>query len=128
MNSEEALTPEAPSETQARASTSPRSAKRVAPRRQSSISHEHRVTLMALTAGLPGSMVALWLLWGGSYTAKVQLTLTMLLVGVWAGAASRCVVASRARCKPSLISWRRCAKAITRSVRVARGVMMLWAK
>ncbi|MBA3440397.1 MAG: PAS domain-containing sensor histidine kinase [Pyrinomonadaceae bacterium] len=88
MNSEEALT-QAPSETRAHASTSSHSAGRIVTRRQrgNGVRHEHRVTLMALTAGLPGSAIALWLLWSGSYTAKVQLTLTMLIVGVWAGAA-----------------------------------------
>src|SRR5260370_8267572 len=40
---------------------------------------------MAVTAGLPGSLVALTLLWTGDYTPKVQWTLTVLIVGLWSG-------------------------------------------
>ena len=40
---------------------------------------------MAVTAGLPGSLVALTLLWAGDYTPKVQWTLTVLIVGLWSG-------------------------------------------
>ena len=40
---------------------------------------------MALFAGLPGVMVALILLWTGSFTPKVQWTLTVFIVGVWTG-------------------------------------------
>jgi two-component system nitrogen regulation sensor histidine kinase NtrY len=49
------------------------------------LSHEHRILLMAVTAGLPGSLVALTLLWAGDYTPKVQWTLTVLIVGLWSG-------------------------------------------
>lgn len=88
MNSEEALTRDVPGDKEARASLAQSTTRRVALRRERgrSISHEVRVTLTALVAGLPGSVIALWLLWSGGYTAKVQLTLTMLIVGVWAGA------------------------------------------
>jgi nitrogen fixation/metabolism regulation signal transduction histidine kinase len=49
-------------------------------------SHEGRVVLLALLAGLPGSTVALWMLWTpGASTAKVQWTLTVLIVGAWLG-------------------------------------------
>jgi nitrogen fixation/metabolism regulation signal transduction histidine kinase len=47
--------------------------------------HERRILLMAVTAGLPGSLVALTLLWAGEYTPKVQWTLTVLIVGLWSG-------------------------------------------
>jgi two-component system nitrogen regulation sensor histidine kinase NtrY len=47
------------------------------------LSHERRILLMAVTAGLPGSLVALTLLWAGDYTPKVQWTLTVLIVGLW---------------------------------------------
>jgi two-component system, NtrC family, nitrogen regulation sensor histidine kinase NtrY len=49
------------------------------------LSHERRILLMAVTAGLPGSLVALTLLWTGDYTPKVQWTLTVLIVGLWLG-------------------------------------------
>ena len=49
------------------------------------LSHERRILLLAVTAGLPGSLVALTLLWAGDYTPKVQWTLTVLIVGLWSG-------------------------------------------
>ena len=36
-------------------------------------------------AGLPAAVVALILLWTNEYTPKVQWTLTVFIVGVWAG-------------------------------------------
>src|SRR5216117_1828150 len=50
--------------------------------------HERRVFVMAFMAGLPGAAVALILLWTGSFTPKVQWTLTILIVGVWIGLVS----------------------------------------
>jgi nitrogen fixation/metabolism regulation signal transduction histidine kinase len=49
------------------------------------LSHEGRITLLALGAGLPGSLVALILLWAGAFTPKVQWTLTVLILGLWWG-------------------------------------------
>jgi nitrogen fixation/metabolism regulation signal transduction histidine kinase len=49
------------------------------------LSHEGRIVWMAIAAGLPGSLVALLLLWTGEYTPKVQWTLTVLIVGLWFG-------------------------------------------
>src|SRR5712691_6934977 len=49
------------------------------------LSHELRILLMAVIAGLPGSLVALALLWTGDYTPKVQWTLTVLIIGLWSG-------------------------------------------
>ncbi|HKB10243.1 MAG TPA: ATP-binding protein [Vicinamibacterales bacterium] len=46
---------------------------------------DQRILLLALAAGLPAALVALILLWTGSYTPKVQWTLTVLIVGVWTG-------------------------------------------
>jgi nitrogen fixation/metabolism regulation signal transduction histidine kinase len=48
-------------------------------------SHEGRVVLLAVLAGLPGSGTALALLWSGDYTSKVQWTLTVLVVCGWLG-------------------------------------------
>jgi two-component system nitrogen regulation sensor histidine kinase NtrY len=49
------------------------------------MSHERRILLMAVSAGLPGSLVALFLLWTGDYAPKTQWTLTVLIVGLWSG-------------------------------------------
>src|SRR5881396_2144664 len=46
---------------------------------------DQRILLLALTAGLPAAIVGLILLWTNDYTAKVQWTLTVLIVGVWCG-------------------------------------------
>jgi nitrogen fixation/metabolism regulation signal transduction histidine kinase len=57
------------------------------------LSHEGRVVLLALLAGLPGSAIALWLLWSGDFSTKVAWTLTVLISGVWVG----CAMAARER-------------------------------
>jgi nitrogen fixation/metabolism regulation signal transduction histidine kinase len=54
-------------------------------RKPARLSFEGRVVLLALLAGLPGSVCALWILWSGGYTAKVQWTLTVVIVGAWLG-------------------------------------------
>jgi nitrogen fixation/metabolism regulation signal transduction histidine kinase len=46
---------------------------------------DQRLLLLALAAGFPAALVALFLLWTGDLTPKVQWTLTVLVVGVWAG-------------------------------------------
>jgi two-component system nitrogen regulation sensor histidine kinase NtrY len=49
------------------------------------LSHERQVTRLALLGGLPGMAVALWLLWTGDASSKVQWTATILLLGTWLG-------------------------------------------
>jgi nitrogen fixation/metabolism regulation signal transduction histidine kinase len=49
------------------------------------LSFDHRLLLMALMTGLPGSGVALALLWSGDFTPKVQWTLTALILCLWLG-------------------------------------------
>jgi nitrogen fixation/metabolism regulation signal transduction histidine kinase len=51
------------------------------------LTHERRVQLLTLLAGLPGSAIALFILWSGDYTAKVQWTLTVFIMGMWLGLA-----------------------------------------
>ncbi|HWF85725.1 MAG TPA: ATP-binding protein [Vicinamibacterales bacterium] len=46
---------------------------------------DQRILLLALAAGLPAALVALIFLWTGDHTPKVQWTLTVFIVGVWAG-------------------------------------------
>src|SRR5687768_5345008 len=50
------------------------------PPRRSRLSHDQRILLMALAAALPGTLISLIFLWTGPYTAKVQWTLTVLIV------------------------------------------------
>jgi len=49
------------------------------------IAHDKRLLLYALAAGLPGSLVALLMLWFGDHTPKVQWTLTVFIGGLWLG-------------------------------------------
>lgn len=49
------------------------------------LTHDRRVWLMALGAGLPGTGIALILLWRGDFSSKVQWTLTLFIVGLWWG-------------------------------------------
>src|SRR5205085_9714695 len=46
---------------------------------------DQRILLLALAAGLPAAFVSLILLWTGDFTPKVQWTLTVFIIGVWAG-------------------------------------------
>src|SRR5947207_10244365 len=54
-------------------------------RPNSRLRFDQRILLLALAAGLPAALVALILLWTGDYTPRVQWTLTVFIVGVWAG-------------------------------------------
>jgi two-component system nitrogen regulation sensor histidine kinase NtrY len=65
----------------ARELTRPRRARIPQPR----VRFDQRILLLALAAGFPAALVALILLWTGDYTARVQWTLTVFIVGVWAG-------------------------------------------
>jgi two-component system, NtrC family, nitrogen regulation sensor histidine kinase NtrY len=49
------------------------------------VTYERRIQLLALAAGLPGSVVALLLLWFGSYSSQTAWTLTFLILGTWLG-------------------------------------------
>ena len=51
------------------------------------ISHEGYVVLLAFIAGLPGSVMALYLLWADGHTLQFKLTITTLVVCVWLGCA-----------------------------------------
>jgi len=48
-------------------------------------SHDGRVVLLALAVGLPGVATSLGLLWLGDFAARVQWTLTVVVVGSWLG-------------------------------------------
>lgn len=49
------------------------------------LSYERRIQLLALAAGLPGSAIALLLLWYGSYSSRTAWTLTLVIVVLWLG-------------------------------------------
>jgi two-component system, NtrC family, nitrogen regulation sensor histidine kinase NtrY len=49
------------------------------------LTYEHRIQLLALAAGLPGSAIALILLWIGDYSSRTDWTLGLLIVGFWLG-------------------------------------------
>ncbi len=49
------------------------------------LTHEQRVLLLAFLGGVPGSLVALLLLWLGDYSSKLQWTLTLLVLAGWLG-------------------------------------------
>jgi two-component system, NtrC family, nitrogen regulation sensor histidine kinase NtrY len=52
------------------------------------LSYERRVQLLALAAGLPGSAIALILLWTGDFSSRTAWTLTLLIAGLWLGFAA----------------------------------------
>jgi nitrogen fixation/metabolism regulation signal transduction histidine kinase len=49
------------------------------------LTYERRLQLLAVAAGLPGSLISLILLWTGSYSTSTAWTLTLLIVGFWLG-------------------------------------------
>jgi nitrogen fixation/metabolism regulation signal transduction histidine kinase len=50
-----------------------------------SLTYEHRIQLLALAAGLPGSLIAILLLWFGDYSSQTAWTLTVLIIMFWLG-------------------------------------------
>ena len=49
------------------------------------LSYDRRVQLLALGAGLPGSAIAIILLWTGDFSSRTAWTLTILIVILWLG-------------------------------------------
>jgi nitrogen fixation/metabolism regulation signal transduction histidine kinase len=49
------------------------------------LTYEHRIQLLALAAGLPGSLIAILLLWFGNYSSQAAWTLTVLIIIFWLG-------------------------------------------
>jgi two-component system nitrogen regulation sensor histidine kinase NtrY len=45
--------------------------------------HEQRMLLLGLAAGLPAVLTAMIMLWVGTFTAKVQWTLSVVILGAW---------------------------------------------
>jgi two-component system, NtrC family, nitrogen regulation sensor histidine kinase NtrY len=57
-------------------------------RRGFQVSTDGRIVIMAMAAGLPAVIVAITLLWLGSFSSKVDWTLTILILGSWLGFSS----------------------------------------
>ena len=57
----------------------------MAHRKVARLSYEGRVVLLALLAGLPGSVTALIMLWAGGHQARTVWTLTVLICCAWVG-------------------------------------------
>jgi len=49
------------------------------------MSHDTRVVIMALLAGLPAVLLSMIVLWTEDFTPKVEWTLTLLVLGFWLG-------------------------------------------
>jgi two-component system, NtrC family, nitrogen regulation sensor histidine kinase NtrY len=49
------------------------------------LTYEQRIQLLALAAGLPGSIIAIILLWTGDYSSRTVWTLGILIVSLWLG-------------------------------------------
>ncbi|UCC48945.1 MAG: PAS domain-containing protein [Gemmatimonadota bacterium] len=47
--------------------------------------HEQRILAMTLLAGLPGTLVALIIIWTGDYHTKLQATISLLILSIWWG-------------------------------------------
>ncbi len=59
------------------------------------VRHDHRIVLLVLLAGLPGMALSLGFLWLGPYPARLQWTLSVVLLGSWFGftyAVRECVI------------------------------------
>lgn len=51
------------------------------------LNYDKRILLLALLTGMPGSLIALIMLWAGDYAPKEQWTLTVFIVSFWLGCA-----------------------------------------
>jgi two-component system nitrogen regulation sensor histidine kinase NtrY len=49
------------------------------------LTYERRIQLLALAAGLPGSAIALILLWTGTYSSRTAWTLAVFIFSLWLG-------------------------------------------
>ena len=58
------------------------------PGRKPRIGHETRIALNVILAGLPSVTIALILLWMGSYSSRLQWTLTIFILAFWLGYSS----------------------------------------
>lgn len=52
------------------------------------MTYERRIQLLALAAGLPGSLIAILLLWFGPYSSQTAWTLTFVIAVAWLGFAA----------------------------------------
>jgi two-component system nitrogen regulation sensor histidine kinase NtrY len=52
------------------------------------LTHDRRVTILALASGLPGVVISLLLLGYGGYSTLVRVTLAIVIIGLWFGLAA----------------------------------------
>jgi two-component system, NtrC family, nitrogen regulation sensor histidine kinase NtrY len=52
------------------------------------LTYERHIQALALAAGMPGSLIALLLLWTGNYSSSTAWTLTTLILAMWLGFAA----------------------------------------
>src|SRR5882757_6939825 len=52
---------------------------------RSKLTHDRRILILAIMAGLPGAVVSLIMLWHGDYQPRTQWTLSVLVLGCWFG-------------------------------------------
>ena len=52
------------------------------------LTYERHIQALALAAGMPGSIVALILLWTGNYSSSTAWTLTTIILAMWLGFAA----------------------------------------
>jgi len=86
------------------------------------LTYERRIQLLALAAGFPGSLIAMILLWHGSYSSGAVWTLAFLIFSLWLG------FELYSRCKHFRISWPPCAKKTFRCAPAGHEATMPWAK
>jgi two-component system, NtrC family, nitrogen regulation sensor histidine kinase NtrY len=88
------------------------------------LTYERRIQLLALAAGLPGSAIALILLWTGDYTSRTAWTLAILILSLWLGFA----LSLRHRVVFSLQTLSNLLAALREEDFSVRGATMPWAK
>ena len=54
-------------------------------RRRRRLGYESRILLLALATGAPGALATALLLWLGGFSAKVQWTADLVVLGLWLG-------------------------------------------
>src|SRR5206468_6840518 len=99
-----------------------------APKSRYRLSHEGKLTWLTFGAAVPAVVVALALLWSGNYSAKLQWTLTILIVACFLGFISSAREHIVHPLRTMSICWPHCVKGITQSARAALAQATHWEK
>jgi len=54
------------------------------------LTYDQKILLYTLLAGAPAVLVSMGFIWLGDWSAKVEWTLTLLIIGFWLGSAPVC--------------------------------------